>query len=385
MLVPATAGSAAPGDIEGQLRASLRSPGVASGQTGAIAIDLSSGEVLFSHHADRALVPASNAKLAVTLTALVRLGSDFRIRTEVLGVGERRGPAWAGDLVLKGYGDPTFDAAQLKRLAGTLKARGIRSVTGRILGDESFFDNRRDVAGWKPSFVGDESPPLSALVLDRGAGWPSGSPPLLAARALRSILTGSGITVGGPAGAGVTPSDATPLGAVESPPLSDLVKMANSESDNFVAEMLLKQIGAISKEVGTSASGAAGVRETLASLGVPLRGVRIVDGSGLSRLDRITPRALVAILRAGVLTRGVGPAFRRSLAVAGRSGTLHKRLYGLEGALRGKTGTTDLSCSLTAMISSRIAFSVLANGRPVNYWAARAAQDRFALLLTDAF
>ncbi|MBM3678827.1 MAG: D-alanyl-D-alanine carboxypeptidase/D-alanyl-D-alanine-endopeptidase, partial [Actinobacteria bacterium] len=343
-------------------------------------------EPLFSHRPDVPFIPASNEKLAVTFAALALLGPEFRFRTDVIDVGRRQGPAWVGDLFLRGTGDPTFVTRGLERLVAVLRGRGIREVTGRVFGDESLFDDVRDAPGWKPSFLGDESPPLSALVLDRGRGWPAFTPPKLAARALERELEGAGIAVEGVAGVRAAPVEAgTILASVESDRLAEIVALANTESDNFVAEMLLKHLGTIGGDPGSTAGGARVVRRTLSEAGVPLTGVRLVDGSGLSRLNRLTPRALVEILRAGVRSPAFGAAFRRSLAVAGRTGTLERRLRGLHGAVRGKTGTTSLACTISGTIRSRIAFAVLENGNPVPTTAARAAQDRFALVLDRSF
>lgn len=383
----AFAGPVATPEIDRALERSLVVPGTSLARTAAIAIDLRTGETLYEYDADRPMIPASNQKLPVTLSALVQLGPSFRFRTDLVGVGMRQGPTWLGDLVLEGYGDPTFDTTRLRRLVAVVRSRGIRRVTGDVLGDETAFDAEREPRGWKPSFLGDESPALSALVLDRGRGWPAFSPPMLAARALHAALEEAGIEVDGLPGVGAAPDGTeTPVLATSaSAPLSEIVALANTESDNFVAEMLLKQLGALDTGFGSTDAGAAVVLRTLEELGIPTEGLRIVDGSGLSRLDRLTPRSLVAIVRAGLRTPGVGPAFRRSLAVAGRTGTLERRLYPLEGRVRAKTGTTSLAASLTGTISSRIAFSVIENGTPVSTVAAREAQDRFALLLARTF
>ena len=75
--------------------------------------------------------------------------TGYRFHTEVYGTGTRAGHAWDGDLILKGFGDPTLSTADLDRLAGTIAGRGIRAISGRILGDESFYDSKRGAAGWK--------------------------------------------------------------------------------------------------------------------------------------------------------------------------------------------------------------------------------------------
>jgi len=372
---------AASGDLAARLTKSLRSPYLSLARTSAIAVDASNGTVLFAHNATRPVHPASNEKLPVSWAALTRLGPDYRFTTEVLGVGRRVGPVWDGDLYLRGTGDPTLTSSDLAALAATLRARGIRRVTGRIRGDESAFDKRRGGDGWKRYFIGGESPPLSALVVDRALGWPKLSPPLLAARTLRKALVARKVAVGGAIGLGIAPGDAVPLATDTSVPLSTIVQRMNSDSDNFTAEMLLKHLGTLDGRVGTSARGAAVVLAELRAAGIPTAGVRLVDGSGLSSLDRMTAATLAAVIRAGLENPNIRDAFVDSLAVAGRSGTLRARMPGLAGVVRGKTGTTDLACSLSGLVGDTIVFAVLQNGAPVAFWSARTAQDRFVLAL----
>ena len=152
-----------------RLARALSSPGLNLCRTSALAIDIRSGRVVFAHRAAVALAPASNEKLAVAYAALVRLGPGYRFRTEVLGAGRLEDATWRGDLVLRGLGDPTLTRADLVSLAAQVKASGIRRVTGRVLGDETWFDLLRAAPGWAPSFLGDESPPLSAPWSTAGA------------------------------------------------------------------------------------------------------------------------------------------------------------------------------------------------------------------------
>ena len=367
--------------LRAQLTTALKAPDLPLGRTAAYAIDLRTGKVMYAHNAARPFVPASNEKLPVAWAALTRLGPAFRFRSEVVGVGRRTGATWKGNLVLKGYGDPTLTSGDLDTMARTIRSRGIRAIRGRVLGDETFFDARRDVEGWKSSFLGIESPPLSALIVDRGMGWPKYSPPRLAAKALKDALVRRGITVSGKVGLGSAPPEGPRLAADTSPPLAEIVRFMNQHSDNFTAEMLLKQLGTAEGLPGTTARGAAAVTAEMTKAGIPTAGVRIVDGSGLSRLDRLTAHALVATLQAGLANPDIAGAFASSLAVAGQSGTLSNRLVPLRGAIRGKTGTTDLSCSLSGLVRRTIAFAVIENGSPVPAWSARSAQDRFVTLL----
>ncbi len=138
--------------------------------------------------------------------------------------------------------------------------------------------------------------------------------------------------VAGPARVGRAAADAVPLAAVESPTVAALVRFMDRESDNFTAEMLLKEVGAVQGEAGTTADGLGVVAGLLTEAGVPLRGVRLVDGSGLSLLDRWTPAALVSLLRAMWNDPGVRPELLAALPVAGRTGTLADRMRERPGA-----------------------------------------------------
>jgi D-alanyl-D-alanine carboxypeptidase/D-alanyl-D-alanine-endopeptidase (penicillin-binding protein 4) len=177
--------------------------------------------------------------------------------------------------------------------------------------------------------------------------------------------------------------NAEQLATTSSPPLSRIVQFMNRESDNFTAEILLKHLGAVDAGVGTSATGAQTVRRVLADAEIPLTGVRIVDGSGLSPRNRLTAAALVGILVSAWRHPSVRPSFVQSLAVAGRNGTLEDRMERppVRGAVLAKTGTTRESSALSGYVRGRYAFAVLQNGRPVSHFWARKAQDRFALVL----
>jgi D-alanyl-D-alanine carboxypeptidase/D-alanyl-D-alanine-endopeptidase (penicillin-binding protein 4) len=367
-----------------KLTKALRSPHLSLRRTAALAVSLQTGQVLYAHNETLPVLPASNEKIPVSWAALVRLGPGFRFRTEVLGAGALRGSTWDGNLVLKGYGDPSLTTRDLDRLAARVRTVGIRTVTGRVLGDESYFDSRRGAPGWKRYFVGGETPPLSALVVDRAAGWPALSPPLLAARALTNALARHGVTVRGRPGLGRAPAGAEPIAVDRSVRLATLAHRMNRDSDNFTAELVLKRLGAIDGRVGTSARGGRVVRETMAAAGIPVEGVRIVDGSGLSRQDRLTAAALVGVLRAGFTDPRISEAFVSSLAVAMHRGTLQGRLPNLGGRVKGKTGTTSLACTLSGYVGSTTVFAVLQNGQPVSTWAARTAQDRFVTALAAA-
>jgi len=370
--------------LTNRLAKALAVPHVSQARTAAVAFDLQTGQTLFTEHESLSLAPASNEKLAVTYAALVGLGTAYKIETDVLGRGQQNGTVWQGHLLLVGHGDPTLSSADLADLAAQVRAAGITRVTGAVFGDETFFDARRTAPGWKPWYYVNESAPLSALTVDRGTyrGRISRNPALAAALLFRDALRRAGVAVGG-AGLGDEHGNEVPLAAVDSAPLSEIVKYMDHESDNFTAEIVLKQLGAIENTVGTSAGGAAYARRLLAAAGVPLAGVRLTDGSGLSLLDRLTVRALAGILRAAWADPEVRPAFVAALPVAGINGTLSDRMRRppARGNVLAKTGTTFQASALSGYVRRRYVFSVLQNGNPVSSFWARRAQDRFATAL----
>ncbi len=385
VLVPAAPGGSAP--LAQQLAAALRSPKISSASTGAVVYDLRTGRVVFAHHADLPLHPASNEKLATTYAALEALGPTFQIETDVLGDGTQDGKKWQGDVVLKGYGDPTLSAAELRSLARQVARDGITRVNGRVIGDESWFDARRVGLGWKHEFYLHESPALSALIVDRGwDGREETQPALYAAQLFRRYLVDAGVSVRGPAVTGIARADAAPLGYVVSAPLSSLIRFMDLYSDNFTAEMLLKQVGAVQRGAGTAAAGAAETRDLLTAAGVPLAGIRMVDGSGLSLIDRWTAGGLADVLRQMWRDPDLRPYITTSLPIAGVSGTLAYRMRHTPAAgfVRAKTGTTDDASSLSGFVGNRYVFSILENGHPVKLKAAMRTQDAFVEALARA-
>jgi D-alanyl-D-alanine carboxypeptidase/D-alanyl-D-alanine-endopeptidase (penicillin-binding protein 4) len=383
VLVP-IARAAAP--LPTRLAQALAVPGSRPAESAAIAVDLASGRPVFERNADISLAPASNEKLLVTYSALVSLGAAYRFRTEVLSSGQQVGATWHGNIYLKGFGDPTLNSDDLQGLAAQLKTAGITRIDGRVVGDESWFDARRTAPGWKSSFFLFESPPLSALVVDHGVydGHLALQPALAAAGRFRQLLRARGIAAGR-ASVGHAPDDADTLAQVESAALPVVLREMDRDSDNLMAELMLKQLGAESGGAGTTGAGAAVVRRDLVAAGVPLSGVRIADGSGLSLDDRLTARTLSALLVAAWDNVALRHAFWRALPVAGENGTLEDRMERApaRGVVRAKTGTTNRASALSGFVGERYAFVIIQNGFPVLAWAAREAQDRFATALAS--
>lgn len=374
--------------LTARLDRALEVPHVDPSRTAALAVDLRTGAVVYARNQSLALIPASNQKLPVAYAALALLGAGYRFHTEVVGSGTLVGDVWHGDLWLRGFGDPTLEPDDLDALAADVASWGIRRVDGAVIADESWFDGLRVGPGWQPRFYIGESPPLSALVVDRGRyrGRTSANPALAAASLFRQALEVKDVRVAGRTRSGVLTTVGLPLARDLSEPLADVVRFMGRESDNYTAEVLVKQLGALYAERGSTAAGVGVIRAALEDAGVPLTGVRLADGSGLSRLDRLTASALVALLEAGLAERELRDAFVASLAVAGVDGTLEDRLERrpARGQVIAKTGTTTAASALSGFVRDRYVFAILQNGRPISTYWARLAQDRFATALAAA-
>jgi len=362
--------------------------------SGAYVVNADTGRPVLRWRHGTARILASNTKLYTTAAALARFGTEGTLATEVRGAGELTDTGvWRGDLYLVGGGDPTFGSrgfaqhaygapgASVEALAEQLEQAGIERVAGRVYGDESRFDGLRGgpESGYATSiWVG----PLSALAFNRGLANESGSsfqatPAAFAAARLSDALRRRGTPVRDRPIAGATPRGAETLAAVESPPMSRLIALTNKPSDNYFAEMLLKDLALQAGGRGTTAAGAriaAGFAKRIGG-----RPARLADGSGLSRANRASPYRIVRLLLA-LREREDFPAFLRSLSIAGRDGTLGPRMRGgpARGHCRGKTGTLSNVSAVSGYCRARsgdtYVFSIVMNG--VDPYGARGLQDR---------
>ncbi len=356
---------------------------------GAHVVDLDTGEVLFSRRPDLRLVPASNEKLFTTATALLTQGAEQTLETRVVATLPDTGPkateradGVVEDLYVVGAGDPSFTNADLAGLADQVADTGVTRVRGGVVGDESLLDARRGSvdSGYRPDL--DLGGQLGGLVIGHGVSDGGGPAHVVAAR-LQALLKARGVVFGRAARTGAAPEDALtalPLATDDSPTMAELARATNQPSDNFFAELLLKVVGARSGSAGTTTSGAAVVRRTLGGLGIR---PTYVDGSGLSRRNRTTARQLVTLLLA-MRTSPAADAWLDSLTVAGRNGTLSRRMRGTAaaGRCRGKTGTlrgvSALSGYCTTTAGRGVVFSFLENGVGPG---AKAVEDRMVATL----
>jgi serine-type D-Ala-D-Ala carboxypeptidase/endopeptidase (penicillin-binding protein 4) len=360
--------------------------------------DLTTGQVLYSRHARTGFAPASTTKLATAVAALHVLGPAATFTTRVV-------TGTAGSIVLVGGGDPTLAAgtppasdypqpATLERLAArtarALRARGRRSVT--LDYDTSLFSGPGMAPGWRLSYVltGNVTP-ISSLEVDQGrltaAGAPQDAddpgntrprtmtPAPDAARAFAGFLAADGIQVtGAPArtsSSAPVPAHAATLAAVTSPPLTQIVTQMLLESNNVIAENLARHVALATGRPASFSGGAAAEKAVLAKLGIT--GIHLVDGSGLSPRDRISPATLVALV--SLAASAHQPSLRAvitGLPVAGFSGTLApggsvfaEAGPAALGVVRAKTGNLNTVAALAGIAYARdgqlLSFAVMAD------------------------
>jgi D-alanyl-D-alanine carboxypeptidase/D-alanyl-D-alanine-endopeptidase (penicillin-binding protein 4) len=367
------------------LRAQLSKEFSKSGRdAGAEVYDLTQKRTLFKLRDGVKRPPASVEKIYTTIATVDAFGGNARFHTKVFGAGHMGASGvWHGDLYLRGDGDPTFGDGSFNKtweqgygptaqqLADQLRARGIRRVTGKVIGDESLFDQHRGGPATKfepdtPDYGGQ----LSALTFDHGAITGHLTPAAFAATELARTLRSQHVKARASASDGRTPRHARELAVVLSPPVSVLLRLMDQPSDDLFADMFAKQLGSRYAEGGTLAQGARVIAHIIQSFGVfP----RIVDGSGLSRDDGSSPAEVVGLLRTVWHTQ-FGRVLMNSLPVVGVSGTT--RNIGVKTPAQGhcvaKTGTLNYVTNLAGYCSTRghhtVAFALFIDG-PANWQA----------------
>jgi D-alanyl-D-alanine carboxypeptidase/D-alanyl-D-alanine-endopeptidase (penicillin-binding protein 4) len=364
-----------------------------------LAVDVE-GKRLVEVNPTVALIPASNMKLVTAYGALKILGADYTFNTSARGVVD--GTQVVGDLVIVGGGDPvlvtadypareffpTFNQTKVEDLVDAIVARGITNVTGSIVGDESRYDTERYSPNLGLGIRGTEVGPLGALMISDGTLATSpikpDQPALAAATELTRLLVERGVTVGGEPRVGLVGADQGEIASVVSQPLRNIVAEMLTNSDNNTAELLLKEIGFVSRQSGTRESGIGAVIELLGQDGLAIDGLVMNDGSGLDRDNRISCGLLMQILASDGGFADIG----NGLSILGQTGTLRDVLSDspVAGRLYGKTGTLTDVKTLSGFVryseTSAATFALLLNGRGVsNQGAYRPIWNALALAL----
>jgi D-alanyl-D-alanine carboxypeptidase/D-alanyl-D-alanine-endopeptidase (penicillin-binding protein 4) len=454
--------SAKPTDLAGRIDNVINESELAAARWGISVISMSDGSTVYQRNGDKLFTPASNMKIYTTGVALDLLGADYRWHTSVYANAQPdHNGRISGDLIIYGRGAPDLVAnskaenrGSLAKLADDLYARGVRSVSGNVIGDESYFRGDPLGDGWQWTdlqwYFGAEASALSingneidvnfvpagktgeapvvrtndtenyVTVQNRmaaversgrptigvqrglsdnnievwgefapgtkgfGARLSVHKPALWAAKLFVRALKTRGIQVDGqtlsrdshlPPSQRFDPSHSIELAFVESQPLSEVAKKTNKESINLYAELILRTLGrergemaalpdAVGRERGDDEAGLAVVRVWLARAGISTSHLALHDGSGLSRLDLVTPETSARLLLALSRTNA-GRVFKESLPVAGRDGTLAGRLKTITDKVSAKTGSltydNSLSGYLTTSRGQLLAFSIMCN------------------------
>ena len=301
-----------------------------------ITIADSQGRLLADLNGSRPRIPASNQKLVSTAYALDRLGTDYRLSTQLWRLND-------GSFRLTGEGDPDLALPQLQRFAKLALGSGGGSGQLPTLLKLQIAEEPRQ-AWWPQGWHPDDryyayGAPITRLALTSNAIHEAVmNPPSRLQNLLQKTMQqqGAKVQVSLISARAPLPGDAVLMHQENSAPMHNLLSLANTESHNFTAEVLLRQ-GAGSWDLGQAIQ-----RQTLwlAEQGLPMQGVRGADGSGLDRANRLTSRFLAALLLR-MDQHPYGRAYLASMAVAGQRGTLRNLYVGspLQGKFYGKTGT----------------------------------------------
>jgi D-alanyl-D-alanine carboxypeptidase/D-alanyl-D-alanine-endopeptidase (penicillin-binding protein 4) len=327
--------------------------------------------------------------------------------------GDRRGVDWSWDDLAWGYG------AEVSALSFADNLVEVTLKPGERVGDPAVLETvpRQGCLAVAAAVTTAEAEPLGAPAGDDetvallrepgsnevrlsghvplGGSWEGelsvSDPALCAARVFAGVLEAKGIRVVGGVSTSSAPLPPDPrvLASHESPPMAEMIRVVNKESQNLHAEMLLRLVGLKVKGEGSAAKGREAVVEVAKRLGVPNAGWALADGSGLSGFDLLTPRGLVALL-AAMDRHPHAAAFRDSLPVAGVDGSLEKRMKGTpaEGRVLAKTGSLRLARALAGYVTTargeRLAFAIVVNNTEGTGREAVAAIDAMAVALAAA-
>lgn len=348
-------------------------------------VNAQTGEVVFDRLGGEPLRPASTTKVLTAAAALLELGPRDVVTTPVY-----RG-ANPGEVVIKASGDVWMGREAIDQLAAQLREKGVTPVSSVSI-DTSLWQGMPELLpGWNPLDIdGGYVAPLQPAMLNggRGLGEESGdvprshTPALDVAQALADAL---GAQVAGP---GAVPEGAEQLAAVDSPDLAERLRATMKDSDNVFAEAIGREVAL--RRGTADAPGA--TMAVLAEHGFDTAATSINDNSGLSELNRVTPRLLSSVFAAaaapaeGPDTAALRPLLS-TLPVASADGTLAERYGDLPGRgwVRAKTGTLDETSGLAGTVTSKngnvYAFAFLSNGS--NVLEARRALDELASVLRD--
>ena len=344
LLVPALASALSPQEAVARF---ISTPRLPQGSMAVLVSELPTGKIIASHNAETPLVPASIMK-CISLASLSEVAElDLPLTTPIFIDGEIDDEGILhGNIVVVGQGDPSVNSRIwpigeeiTEEILQALRAAGVKGVEGGIVVNEDFLAGPSIPASWAsgdlPHSYGTGSHAFNYA--NNSVGKSSVKDPAAAFRAdLRRRLNGAGISVGDTP---VKGSERRPLLVHSSPELKEILRSCMMRSDNLYAETSLRLFG--KAEGGDGSTSDAARRETnfWKSRNTPMEGVTIVDGSGLSRSNRLTPRFMESVLR----QKSDDVEYASFFPLAGQEGTLKKFLVGtpLDSYIALKTGSMN--------------------------------------------
>ncbi len=331
-------------DASGALDRFVRSSGITPSATAVLITDLETGNTIVAHNGSVPLVPASIMKAVTSASLLSKSRPDRRYITEVYSEGSVKDGVLDGNITIIGSGDPTigtdrepFPSDFIQEIADALKEKGIRSVKGKILIDNSCFTGPSVPPSWS---AGDLKTYYGTGVhgfnFGRNASGNNSvaDPSALFLSRLTSRLALAGIKVEGDE---VSKGRRNLLLKHVSPPMEDIMRSCMMRSDNMYAECMLRTFSLLSGGNGDVAGASRMETEFWKKNKAPMEGVEIIDGSGLSRSNRVTARFMEHVLQ----RMNTSVEYASFFPLAGQEGTLKKFLAGtdLEAYVAMKTGS----------------------------------------------
>lgn len=324
---------------------------------GMIVYDLTADSVLYKVNERQAMRPASTMKLVTAITALDRLGGSYQFRTQLYYTGTVVDHTLNGDLYCVGGFDPAFNVDDMKAFVESIQRMGVDTICGRIVADRSMKDADLLGEGW---CWDDDNPKLSPLSHGRDIAF---------LERFVNELSEEGIVLDNVRlSEGSLPNDAYIL-CSRFHSMDQILQRMMKVSDNFYAEAMFYQLGAVIGRRPAKAKDAASVvKQLIQKVGNGKNPYRIADGSGLSLYNYVTPELEMRLLRYAYRNSNIYLHLLPSLPVAGRDGTLKTRMKGTfaEENVKAKTGTVTgisaLAGYCTAANGHQLCFSIINQG-----------------------
>ena len=373
--------------LQADIDAVLQDTLFTSASIGIKVVAVETGEVIYGKNTHKLHHPASTTKLFTAATALAKLGANYQFET-TLYIDVPADANATGNIYLKGRADPMLQRDDLVKLGDAFLQTGVQSIQGNIVVDETYLDRVPEGPGW----MWDDRPLIiSALsIREIEPDTNTWSRSLACGHLLKTALMEKGVSVTGGVVSGTVPSDARAIAKHLSPPLADILKLMNKPSDNWIAELLFKTIGAeVIGEPGTWKKGRQAVTEFLNEIINEPPAYRFIDGSGLSRYNLVDAELLTNLLVYMYQNFELMPEYLASLPIAGVDGTLKNRMQGMyaEKVLRAKTGTLSGVSALAGYTITAddelFAFAILISHYVGPPGVARSIQDKIGDYLTS--